>query len=201
MLSGLLTGLTAISSALFAINTTAEIGGKIHRGIKQGKQNRAERRWRMSPQKAARLLRAELHRAGQPVTKVKPALDSVGVWRLLVEGTAAFPESYEGYPVVSKDARMAAQVGAQLVEVGRGGRGGGGRGGRGHGFRGGRGWGGRWGGRRWGGGWGGGVYPWWGGWGPLYIRRRRNELDEIEAELDEEAQLQRIKRKRAALGD
>lgn len=189
MLQGLLTGLTALGSALFAINTTAEIGGKIHRGIKQGKQHRAERRWRMSPQKAARLLRAELHREGQPVTKVKPALDPSGVWRLLVEGTVAFPESYEGYPVVSEDARIGE------VEVGRGGRGGG-RGGRGHGFRGGR----RWGGRRWGGGWGGG-YPWWGGWGyPVYIRRRRDEMDEIGAELDEETQLQRIKRKRAALG-
>lgn len=193
MLQGILAGLTALGSALFAINTTAEIGGKIHRGIKQGKQHRAERRWRMSPQKAARLLRAELHRGGQPVTKVKPALDPAGVWRLLVEGTVAFPESYEGYPVISADARVGE------VEVGRGGRGGGGRGGRGHGFRGGRGWGGRrWGGRRWGGGWGGG-YPW-GGWGPLYIRRRRDEMDEIEAELDEEAQLQRIKRKHAALG-
>lgn len=197
MLAGLLQGLTAITTALVAVNTGAEIGGKIHRGIKQSKVKRAERRWRMSPQKAARLLRAELHRMGQPVEKVKPALDEVGVWRLLVEGTVAFPETYEGYPVIAKDTAPGSgevPLGEGLVEVGRGGRGGGRPGFRGGGgWRGGRGWRGR--------GYGGG-YPWWGGWGwggPLYLRRRRSELDEVEAELDEEDQLKRIEGKYKAL--
>ena len=184
-MAAFLTWITAISSPLLAVNTAADIGGKVSRGVKQGRVHRAERRWQMSPQKAARHLKADLRVSGQ-AAEVKPALDDAGVWRLLVAGTSAFPESYAGYPVVSKDAAPGA---GGVVEVGRGGgRGGGGRGHGGFhgGFRGGR--------VRYGGG------GWWGGWGypyPLYVRRRR-ALDDIEGELDDEVQLQRIQRKLSA---
>ncbi len=91
--------LSAVATALFTVNTAAEVGSKIDKGVRQGRIRRAEHRYRPSPQKAARMLRAELRKAGQDVV-VKPVLPPTG-WELWVTGGAAGvpPLMFAGYPV------------------------------------------------------------------------------------------------------
>ena len=101
-MGGVLSWLSTVATALFAINTGAEIGHKIQTGARQGAQRRAEHRVQPSPRRAAHWFTAALRQSGHAAV-AHPGLHN-GTWYLVAEYEADTgqrpPATFEGYPVL-----------------------------------------------------------------------------------------------------